>query len=145
MQSTTPNLVVPFMALAAVPKRLYTASYAAPSPLQSTAHVPLPRKTSFIWLRLYVDRKCIGGAKASREGREEGGTKKDDEKKGLERRRRRDGGNAALRKKNPEGIEQALRRVWSNHVSIVLSGNVMLSGEGATMRNMRSLMGGVRK
>lgn len=64
-QSTTPNLTDPFMAFEAVPNLLYTESYPTPSPLQSTAHVPFPRKTSFIWLRLYVERKCTGGAKAT--------------------------------------------------------------------------------
>lgn len=64
-QSTTPNLTEPFRAFEAVANLLYTESYAAPSPLQSTAHVPFPRKTSFIWLRLYVERKCTGGAKAA--------------------------------------------------------------------------------
>ena len=64
-QSTTPNLTDPFMAFEAVANLLYTESYAVPSPLQSTAHVPFPRKTSFIWSRLYVERKCTGGAKAA--------------------------------------------------------------------------------
>lgn len=57
-QSTTPNLTDPFSAFAAVLKRLVTASL-LPLPLppvHKTAHVSLPRNTSCICLRLYVER-----------------------------------------------------------------------------------------